>query len=52
VRQRCIALQTLLPEARIYYAVKANPTALVISTLAGLGIGFDLASPPARSIAV
>ena len=25
VRQRCAALRTLLPNARVYYAVKANP---------------------------
>ena len=44
VRQRCTALQALLPQARIYYAVKANPTGAVISALAGLGVGFELAS--------
>lgn len=44
VRQRCRALQSLLPQARVYYAVKANPLAPVISALAGLGISFDLAS--------
>jgi ornithine decarboxylase len=44
VRQRCIALQALLPDARIYYAVKANPAGTVISALASLGVGFDLAS--------
>src|SRR5271165_4863770 len=44
VRQRCMALQSLLPEARVYYAVKTNPTRAVIAVLATLGIGFDLAS--------
>lgn len=44
VRQRCTMLQALLPQAHIYYAVKANPSSAVISALAGLGIGFDLAS--------
>ena len=44
VRQRCMALQALLPDARIYYAVKANPAGAVISALASLGVGFDLAS--------
>ena len=44
VRQRCMALQSLLPQARLYYAVKANPAGAVIAELASLGIGFDLAS--------
>jgi ornithine decarboxylase len=44
VRQRCMALQSLLPHAQVYYAVKANPAGPVISELASLGIGFDLAS--------
>ena len=32
------------PGAKIYYAVKANPAAPVLQTLAGLGSGFDAAS--------
>jgi ornithine decarboxylase len=44
VQQRYAALHALLPEARIYYAVKANPAAPVIAALAPLDIGFDLAS--------
>ena len=44
VRQRCRELREVLPQARIYYAVKANPAAEVIEALAGLDIGFDLAS--------
>ena len=44
VRQRCRELREVLPQARIYYAVKANPAAEVIKALAGLDIGFDLAS--------
>lgn len=44
VRQRYAALRTLLPDADIYYAVKANPAAPVIDTLAEQGSGFDLAS--------
>ncbi len=44
VRQHCTALQALLPQARVYYAVKANPAGAVISALAGLGVGFELAS--------
>lgn len=33
-----------LPEARIYYAVKANPADEVVARLAGLGSAFDTAS--------
>jgi len=44
VRQRHAALRVMLPDARIYYAVKANPAAPVIAALAPLDIGFDLAS--------
>jgi ornithine decarboxylase len=44
VRKQLIALRTSLPTARIYYAVKACPAVEVITTLAELGIGFDLAS--------
>ena len=44
VLQRCRTLRELLPQARFYYAVKANPAAEVIAALAGLGIGFELAS--------
>jgi hypothetical protein len=44
VRQRCATLRTLLPNAHVYYAVKANPAGAVISALANQGIGFDLAS--------
>jgi ornithine decarboxylase len=44
VRSRYRALQELLPDANIYYAVKANPSPSVIATLAELGANFDLAS--------
>jgi ornithine decarboxylase len=50
VRQRCMALQALLPDARIYYAAKANPAGAVISALASLGVGFDLASAGNRAL--
>lgn len=39
------ALQQALPEAKILYAVKANPAPQILARLAGLGCGFDLASP-------
>ena len=44
VRERFDALHAVLPHARIYYAVKANPAAPVVAALAGTDIGFDLAS--------
>lgn len=34
-----------LPNAQVYYAVKANPSQDVIRLLAGLGSSFDVASP-------
>jgi ornithine decarboxylase len=37
-------LRAALPMAEIYYAVKANPAAPVLQTLAGLGSNFDAAS--------
>jgi ornithine decarboxylase len=39
------ALRAALPEARILYAVKANPQREVLTRLAALGCGFDIASP-------
>jgi ornithine decarboxylase len=44
VRSRFSALQACWPEAKIYYAVKANPTADVLAALAAVGANFDLAS--------
>lgn len=44
VRQRHNALRALLPDATIYYAVKANPAPQVIGALAAEGCHFDLAS--------
>ncbi len=44
VAARYRALRALLPDATIFYAVKANPSAAVIATLAALGASFDLAS--------
>ena len=37
-------LQAAMPQARIYYAVKANPAAPILSRLVGLGSSFDAAS--------
>lgn len=38
------ALADALPDARIFYAVKANPAQEVLDRLAGLGSSFDVAS--------
>ncbi|OYV85551.1 MAG: ornithine decarboxylase, partial [Acidiphilium sp. 21-68-69] len=38
------ALRAALPDAAIYYAVKANPAAPVLDRLVGLGSRFDAAS--------
>lgn len=38
------SLVKLLPNVGIYYAVKANPAPEILSTLARLGAGFDVAS--------
>lgn len=37
-------LERAIPEAQIYYAVKANPAPEILSLLAGLGSSFDCAS--------
>ncbi|QNT69987.1 type III PLP-dependent enzyme [Defluviicoccus vanus] len=37
-------LERAIPEAKIYYAVKANPAPEILSLLAGLGSSFDCAS--------
>jgi diaminopimelate decarboxylase/spermidine synthase len=44
VRKNFRALQTALPDARIRYAVKANPAAPVLRVLAAEGAEFDVAS--------
>jgi ornithine decarboxylase len=44
VAQAYRLLQWHLPLARIFYAVKANPTPEVVATLRGLGSSFDVAS--------
>jgi ornithine decarboxylase len=38
------ALRAALPEADVYYAVKANPERAVVERLAGVGCSFDVAS--------
>lgn len=44
VRQQHRRLAETFPFADIFYAVKANPAAEILAVLAGLGVGFDLAS--------
>ncbi len=46
IEQNYCALTRLLPLARIFYAVKANPAPQVIERLVRLGSGFDAASGP------
>lgn len=40
-----LAMNHALPGASVYYAVKANPAAEVITRLSSLGANFDVASP-------
>jgi ornithine decarboxylase len=44
VRERYWQLTAALPQARVYYAVKANPAAEVVRELAAIGSCFDVAS--------
>jgi len=45
IEERYGALVGALPDAEVYYAVKANPSPGVLARLAGVGAGFDVASP-------
>ncbi len=45
VEDRYRALTAALPDARVYYAVKANPAAPILERLVALGSAFDVASP-------
>jgi ornithine decarboxylase len=45
VRTRYRELRSALPRAEVYYAVKANPAAEVLTTLIAAGSSFDVASP-------
>ncbi len=44
VRENYLAFTRLLPEAAVYYAVKANPAPEILSLLVRLGSSFDCAS--------
>jgi ornithine decarboxylase len=45
VEERYQKLVAAVPQARVYYAVKANPGLPVLRRLVGLGSAFDVASP-------
>ncbi len=45
VAERYDALRDALPEAEVFYAIKANPAAPILSLLAQRGSSFDVASP-------
>lgn len=44
VADRYLALTEALPAASVFYALKCNPAAEIVSTLAGLGSSFEVAS--------
>jgi ornithine decarboxylase len=44
VEQKYREMEKAMPEARIYYAVKANPAPEILKLLVGLGSSFDVAS--------
>src|SRR5882724_7186441 len=46
VRDNYLAFAKSLPDTRVFYAVKANPSPEVLSLLATLGSSFDTASVP------
>src|SRR5499425_3525986 len=46
VRDNYRAFAKALPDTRVFYAVKANPSPEVLTLLAGLGSCFDAASIP------
>ncbi len=44
IKQRFIELQSIFPEVRIYYAVKANDNQEILAALANIGSGYEVAS--------
>lgn len=52
VEQNYNDLHDALPDARIFYAVKANPAAEILALLARLGSAFDCASVPEIQMAL
>ncbi len=45
VRDRYLDLVAAVPDAAVFYAVKANPAPIILELLVGLGASFDVASP-------
>jgi ornithine decarboxylase len=52
VRDNYRAFSRVLPDSRIFYAVKANPAPEILSLLASLGSSFDAASVPEIEMAL
>jgi ornithine decarboxylase len=52
VRDNYLSFTRAMPATRIFYAVKANPAAEILSLLAGLGSCFDAASVPEIEMAL
>jgi ornithine decarboxylase len=52
VRENFLAFRHVLPDTRIFYAVKANPAPEILSLLADLGSCFDCASIPEIEMAL
>src|SRR5580704_15270304 len=46
VRDNYLNFAKVLPDTKVYYAVKANPAPEILKLLAGLGCCFDVASLP------
>jgi len=44
VRENYLAFAKVLPDTKVFYAVKANPSPEILRLLAGLGASFDVAS--------
>ena len=44
VEDNYLALESALPEAQIFYAIKANPAPEILKRLVALGACFDVAS--------
>ena len=52
VEENFRSLTAALPDAKIYYAVKANPAPEILSLLAAKGSSFDTASVPEIEMAL
>jgi ornithine decarboxylase len=52
VEENYRTLEAALPEALIYYAIKANPAPAILTLVAGLGGSFDCASVPEIEMAL